>query len=80
MSVRFDDPDALLSRREAADFLGVSPRSLEAGGLGLPFVKVGRMVRFRLADLRAFIAAHRVAPANAVRPGASSLAAPEAAR
>ena len=41
----------LLSRREAAELLGVKPQTLAAwhitGRYGLPLVKVGRSVRYR---------------------------------
>ena len=49
----------LLSRREAADFLGVAPQTLAAwktaGRYDLPVVKVGRLAKYRLADLDAFL-------------------------
>lgn len=50
----------LLNRREAAEYLGVKPQTLATwtctGRYGLPVVKVGRSVRYRLADLDAWIA------------------------
>ena len=49
----------LLKREEAAEFLAVEPQTLAAwastGRYALPFVKVGRCVRYRLADLECFI-------------------------
>lgn len=53
----------LLSRREAAAFLAISPRKLDslvADG-DLPRVKIGSCVRFERADLDAFIAAKKAA-------------------
>jgi len=49
----------LLTTSEAAGRLKVTPRMLEARrsrGGGPPFVKVGRAVRYREADLEAWIA------------------------
>ena len=40
---------SLLTTEQAADYLGVKPRTLESWrlkGIGLPFVKVGRLVRY----------------------------------
>ncbi len=48
----------LLSRRDAAAYLAISPRKLDqlvADG-DLPRVKIGSCVRFEQADLDAFIA------------------------
>jgi hypothetical protein len=50
----------LLSQREAALRLGLSPRTLErnrTSGDGPAFVKAGRRVLYRPADLDAWIAA-----------------------
>jgi predicted DNA-binding transcriptional regulator AlpA len=49
----------LLSQREAATMLGLSPRTLErfrCTGDGPPFVKGGRRVLYRPADLNEWIA------------------------
>jgi excisionase family DNA binding protein len=51
----------LKTKREAARFLGVSAGSIERlmrGGL--PYVKVGGLVRFRPEDLSGFIQSRRV--------------------
>ncbi len=56
-------PTRLLSRREACDYLSISPRKLDqltADG-DLPRVKIGSCVRFEQADLDAFIAAQKAA-------------------
>lgn len=50
----------LLSTREAARFLTARPNTLEIWriqGHGPRFVKIGRMVRYRLSDLEAFVEA-----------------------
>lgn len=48
-----------LSPAQAADILGISKGTLEVwrstGRYNLPFVKVGRYVRYRLDDINAFI-------------------------
>ncbi len=50
----------LLTRQQAAAFLGVKPQTLAAwhctGRYDLPTVKVGRSARYRIADLEAFCA------------------------
>ncbi len=49
----------LLSRREAAAYLGLSEQTLAiwkcTGRYNLPCVKIGRLVKYRKADLDAFI-------------------------
>ena len=48
----------LLTRKEAADFLGLRTQTLAVWGMTgkhLPLVKVGRTVRYKLADLEKFI-------------------------
>ncbi|MHB1036055.1 MAG: helix-turn-helix transcriptional regulator [Pirellulales bacterium] len=50
----------LLTRAEAAEFLGIRPQTLACwhtlGRYKLPLVRVGRSVRYRLADLEAWLA------------------------
>jgi excisionase family DNA binding protein len=52
-----------LTEIEAAEFLGVRRQTLAAwrclGRHDLPFEKIGRLVRYRMADLEAFCAARR---------------------
>ena len=52
----------LLTRREAAAYLGVAEQTLAVwkctGRRSLAFVKIGRLVRYRKADLDAFILEH----------------------
>jgi predicted site-specific integrase-resolvase len=51
----------LLDEKQAAEHLTVSPGTLSVwrstGRYNLPFVKVGRMVRYRLSDLNDWLAA-----------------------
>lgn len=59
-------PPNMLTREEAAEFLGVKPGTLEVWAstqrYSLPYVKVGRCVRYRRADLDQFIEAQTVRP------------------
>jgi excisionase family DNA binding protein len=51
--------DRLLDTQAASDLLGVEPRTLEGWRLrggGPPYVKVGRLVRYRRADLDRWVA------------------------
>ena len=49
----------LLTREQAAEFLGVAPNTLAIwaceGRYDLPMVKVGRLVRYRRSDLVAWL-------------------------
>lgn len=51
--------DPLLSRREAATYLGLSPRTLaiwaHTGRYGLEVVKIGRLSKYRRSSLDLFI-------------------------
>lgn len=53
------DSDDLLSRKEAAEYLGLSPQTLavwtSAKRYGLPTIKVGRVVRYRRRDLEKWL-------------------------
>jgi hypothetical protein len=53
------DCGALVGRSEAAQMLGVAESTLAVWACtkrySLPFVKVGRLVKYRVADLEAFI-------------------------
>jgi len=53
----------LLSREQAAVYLGVSPRTLavwkSTGRYNLPVVKIGRYAKYRKVDLDAFIQRNR---------------------
>jgi predicted site-specific integrase-resolvase len=54
----------LLSREEAAGYLGVNPRTLAnwscTGRYALPVVKIGRLAKYRRRDLDRFIVARTV--------------------
>jgi len=54
----------LLSRREAAAYLGVSEQTLAiwkcAGRYDLPVIKIGRLAKYKRSDLDAFIERRRV--------------------
>lgn len=54
----------LLTPEQAAEFLSTTPGTLSVWRCtrryDLPYVKVGRAVRYRLSDLEAFIAARTV--------------------
>lgn len=56
--------DKLLTRPEAAKYLGIKPQTLSVWACTkrypLPFVKVGRSVRYRVSDLEKFIQARTV--------------------
>ena len=55
-----DDRDVLLSREEVAAYLKCSLPTLELwarNGEGPRVVRVGRSIRYRLADVRAFVEA-----------------------
>jgi excisionase family DNA binding protein len=57
----------LLTRLEAADYLRIQPQTLAVwavAGKNLPYVKIGRSVRYRLSDLEKYIAKRTIA-ANA---------------
>ena len=51
--------DLLLSRREAAKYLGITESTLSVWACtkrySLPYVKLGRLAKYRLSDLDAFI-------------------------
>jgi excisionase family DNA binding protein len=59
----------LVSRKEAAAYLGASEHTLAVWAstkrYPLPYVKIGRLVRYRRADLDAFIARNVVGAESA---------------
>jgi Helix-turn-helix domain len=68
MNSKTIDADALLTEAEAADFLRLSVRTLQAWRIriaGPSFVHVGRAVRYRRRDLIAWIDANTVSPSRA---------------
>ena len=57
----------LLRTPQAADLLGVSESKLEhmrSCGRGPAFIRIGRQVRYRIADIHAFLDANTVSPRN----------------
>lgn len=49
---------ALLTQKEVADYLRISHKTLERDrwlGMGLPYLKFGRTVRYRASDLLDFV-------------------------
>jgi hypothetical protein len=58
-------PEKVVSENEAAQFLGVTKfclRSWRTKKTGVPYVRVGRLCRYRVSDLQQFLDAHRVEP------------------
>lgn len=59
MSTAVATRSPLLTREEAAAYLNIRPQTLAvwatSGRYDLPFVRVGRSVRYRLIDLDSFI-------------------------
>jgi len=56
--------ERLLSQSEVAELLGIAPRSLEGmrlKGTGCRFVRVGRLVRYRPADVAEWLASRTAA-------------------
>lgn len=60
----FNENDRLLSREEAAKFLGVSKGTLEVWACteryDLPYIKVGRLAKYWLSDLHHFANTRKV--------------------
>ncbi len=59
------EPDRLLSREEVESQFGLTKRFLElatARGDGPAYVRLGRSVRYRDADIREWIAGQRIHP------------------
>ncbi len=64
--------EALFTREAAARYLGVKPATLATWSCTrkyrLKYIKVGSLVRYRLEDLNAFLAARTVDSAPPVKP------------
>lgn len=60
------DPERKLTEQEAALVLGVQPSTLATWRCtkryGVPFIKIGRCVRYRAGDLAAWLQKHTVRP------------------
>ena len=54
----------LLTTKEAADFLGIPARTLENWRCNqkynLPYIKIGRLIRYRMIDLVAWVNSSRI--------------------
>ncbi len=56
-----DPPRPFSQRAETAQYLRCSLRTLDrerAEGRGIPYVRIGGRIRYRRADVEAFVAAH----------------------
>ncbi len=65
--------DQLLSRKQAADYLGVKPQTLASWTCtrryNLPVIKVGRLVKYRRRDLDEWLACRtQTTPAEQALP------------
>jgi excisionase family DNA binding protein len=66
----------LLTALETAQLLRCSLRTLDrerSDGRGCPFVRIGGRIRYRRADVEAFIAAHVRGPVTGVVPDVDTL-------
>lgn len=63
------EPQKMLSRTEAAQFLGISPYTLATWACTkrgvIPYVKIGKFVKYQIADLETYIASRTVVRAVA---------------
>ena len=61
-------PGELLSRADAAAYLGIKPQTLAVWSCnrryGIPMVKIGRLAKYRRADLDAFITSRTIGDAD----------------
>jgi excisionase family DNA binding protein len=59
MTMKLPTQDPLLTDQEAADYLGTKKATLavwrSTGRYNLPYLKIGRLVRYKKSDLDAFI-------------------------
>ncbi len=67
-----DDPAlVLLNQEQLAELLGCSTRTLERlrlEGTSIPFVRVGRLVRYRLLDVHQYLERQRRTSTNVTCP------------
>lgn len=63
-ATRKDEGDVRLNNADAALYLGIDPGTLSiwrhTNRYVIPYIKVGRLVRYRVRDLDAFLAARTV--------------------
>lgn len=64
MSTAVSDDRELLTREQAATYLGIRAQTLalwaSTGRYALPYIRIGRSVRYRVVDLERFIASRTV--------------------
>ena len=61
--MEFSDDDRLLTAQELSKYLRRSRRQLRrdrAAQQGIPFLQLGMQVRYRLGDVRRYVARHRI--------------------
>ncbi len=61
--ISVDQRPLVMDEEAAAAKLGVSPRTLQrwrSGGRGPAYARLGKLPKYRLEDLEAFVAQHRV--------------------
>lgn len=68
MSDPDDKPDRLLSDPQLADMFAVSEGFVRNGGLGLPYIKIGRLKRTRESEAKRLIAERTVTKRRRKRP------------
>lgn len=60
--------DKLMTRPEAAEYLGVKPRTLEiwavTGRYSLPYIRIGRRVRYWKSDLDMLLKTKKIFPVD----------------
>lgn len=67
------DHDALLDQTKVAKILGTTTKFLEARrvrGGGIPFCKIGSLVRYRRTDVEVWIESRRMTSTSTPRPAA----------
>jgi predicted DNA-binding transcriptional regulator AlpA len=70
-----NEPCALLTEAQASQLLSLSTRTLQAWrgqGRGPRFVRAGRAVRYRAADLMGWISEQTVSPGSSQMPAGTS--------
>lgn len=76
-------PEHIVDERDAARYLNFTPafmrRRREVGG-GPAYLRIGRTIRYRIADLDAWLAAHRIDPSDRPSPNRRESPAAPAAR
>jgi excisionase family DNA binding protein len=58
--------NSMLTTKEAAEFLGIRPSTLNvwrsSGTVNVPYIRVGTAIRYRLSDLEEYVSKRRVMP------------------